>query len=441
MSGETKITSEFRGMIKAETPRIYLTTQCTLKCEYCSNGADIVAQPPLALERWVEILSELQSPYLIFTGGEPLLYPDLPGLLARLRQQVTIYSNLTLVTEELIKQFKTCQLAWRASCHAKTPEQAMQFVDKVRLLEQAGFNVGCHTVLPSDAVVDVFKERGLKVNIDRFQSKAAPKNKGQVTCKFPRNFRGPDGLRYHCVSKLVRKEVTGVVPSVHKCTLICDESDRCNPCDLAVRRQSAIDTTDTVWNKWYMYWSKRASEQGDTYVGRKGQNAVEQKDRILAHVLGAIDVGYATGLDYGCGVGRFTHMLASRCKKLYAVDLLEAQAIKCAEFADNVVARMIKYPEPLDISDASVNLVWVCTVLQHIVDPDLIKFVGGELKRVLAPGARVVLLEQANNPKRHVATRDPEFYAKLLGFTIETQRQIVIDPGTGDQHWLIKGNV
>ena len=72
--------------------RVSLTDRCNLRCTYCmpAEGLDWLPKPELLtddeLVRLARVLSELGVRTVRLTGGEPLLRPGLPGLVARLAE-------------------------------------------------------------------------------------------------------------------------------------------------------------------------------------------------------------------------------------------------------------------------------------------------------------------------------------------------------------------
>lgn len=83
-------------------PRLYtliaeLTYKCALRCPYCSNPLDYKQRrAELTTSEWTRVLGEaeaLGALQVTFSGGEPLLRPDLEQLIARARQ-LDLYSTL-----------------------------------------------------------------------------------------------------------------------------------------------------------------------------------------------------------------------------------------------------------------------------------------------------------------------------------------------------------
>src|ERR1051326_7205379 len=85
-----------------------LTYRCPLQCPYCSNPVDFARHTDeLRAEEWERVMTEAAALGVVqvhFSGGEPLLRPDLPQIVRRSRQ-LDLYSNLstggTLLTESL----------------------------------------------------------------------------------------------------------------------------------------------------------------------------------------------------------------------------------------------------------------------------------------------------------------------------------------------------
>lgn len=86
-----------------------VTTHCNLNCAYCEdfgarrNAAQPAPLPLADARRLLRILRQATDTLLI-TGGEPLLYPDLPALLAHARRElrfrhITLLTNATLLSE------------------------------------------------------------------------------------------------------------------------------------------------------------------------------------------------------------------------------------------------------------------------------------------------------------------------------------------------------
>ncbi len=69
--------------------QIALTNACNARCRFCNfsqiKPADRVMADPERLRRGLRVLAAAGVRYIVFTGGEPLLYPHLPDILSEAR--------------------------------------------------------------------------------------------------------------------------------------------------------------------------------------------------------------------------------------------------------------------------------------------------------------------------------------------------------------------
>ena len=96
-----------------------ITRQCNLKCRHCYAQAQ--AKKPkgeLTTQEGKVLLDDLSSfgaPVILFSGGEPVLRPDLPELAeyaVAKGMRAVISTNGTLITKELAKTFKDIGLSY-----------------------------------------------------------------------------------------------------------------------------------------------------------------------------------------------------------------------------------------------------------------------------------------------------------------------------------------
>jgi MoaA/NifB/PqqE/SkfB family radical SAM enzyme len=90
------------------------TRRCNLSCTYC-NEFDKVSNPVPTAEmlRRVDLLAALGTGIITFSGGEPLLHPDLDTIIRAIRRHgiiATLISNGYLLTPERIKQLNRAGL-------------------------------------------------------------------------------------------------------------------------------------------------------------------------------------------------------------------------------------------------------------------------------------------------------------------------------------------
>jgi len=110
-------------MDQIQIANILLTRRCNLRCDYCAivrDYHDIPEEYPkmdhykkseLKPEEWISILKRLKQNnpdvFIIFYGGEPFLYDELPQLIGFCHDEniaYTIISNNTIPVEEKIVQ-------------------------------------------------------------------------------------------------------------------------------------------------------------------------------------------------------------------------------------------------------------------------------------------------------------------------------------------------
>jgi Fe-coproporphyrin III synthase len=96
-----------------------LTRTCNLKCIHCYTDSEAIRYPDeLSTEQCKAVLDDLAAfkvPAVLFSGGEPLVRPDLFELAAYARSlglHVVLSTNGTLITAETAQRFKELQFAY-----------------------------------------------------------------------------------------------------------------------------------------------------------------------------------------------------------------------------------------------------------------------------------------------------------------------------------------
>jgi SAM-dependent methyltransferase len=157
-----------------------------------------------------------------------------------------------------------------------------------------------------------------------------------------------------------------------------------------------------------LYWEDRAQRfagEGDglaavcAYGMPEFYNrAIHLEQRLALEPWLKVDAGTRV-LDVGCGVGRWSRLLAARGADVLGVDLsptMIAQAQRRAA-AEGVAGRCRFQVQ--DLSNLNVgerfDLVLGVTVLQHILDPGALRAALVAMAAHLAAGARMILLEAA----------------------------------------------
>lgn len=113
-------------------------------------------------------------------------------------------------------------------------------------------------------------------------------------------------------------------------------------------------------------------------------------------------------LDVGCGIGRWSRLLARRGARVTGVDLSPTMVAEARRRAEREgVAERCRF-EVADLASLELAerfpLVLGVTVLQHILEPAALRSAAARLAGHLAPGGRLVLLEAA--PSRRITRCD-----------------------------------
>ena len=105
-------------------------------------------------------------------------------------------------------------------------------------------------------------------------------------------------------------------------------------------------------------------------------------------------------LDVGCGVGRWSRLLASRGASVTGVDLSPTMIAEARRRAavSGLTSRCrfaVQDSAALEIAGGSFDLILCVTMLQHILDAGALRSALQRMARHLAPGGRLVILEAA----------------------------------------------
>lgn len=166
----------------------------------------------------------------------------------------------------------------------------------------------------------------------------------------------------------------------------------------------------TPFEKQVNTWTIRRRKMGDGAVGRKDEDHCKQAERIVAWLNKWLsdDSYYEHGLDFGCGWGRFTALLAAHCGHLWAVDVFQDWVDRAAK-AINVTPVCLAEAK-LPSTTGSMGLIVDLQTLQSLDDALLITY-SKELQRIAEPGATIISMHAV----APAPIRAPEQRARLLG--------------------------
>jgi len=186
----------------------------------------------------------------------------------------------------------------------------------------------------------------------------------------------------------------------------------------------------------YKYWNNRFEEQGQEYVAHRQLRNYDKQKEIIGNAVRPFLVKRSKTLDFGSGVGRFQDMLWRHSDEVYALDYVKG-ALGILKESWPQTETVCHGHLPLPFSTGTFDLIWTCTVLQHIVEQDYFEGTCRELYRIAAPGGNFLMVENVSDDAPHVKPRAALDYAEAIGFDPMHIEKISVDHK--DSHWVIYG--
>jgi ubiquinone/menaquinone biosynthesis C-methylase UbiE len=147
-------------------------------------------------------------------------------------------------------------------------------------------------------------------------------------------------------------------------------------------------------------------------------------------------------LDLGCGAGAFTQVAADAgAASVVGVDVAEAALVRARAAHPDLEFRLAPFDGPLPLDDAALDLVWCSEVIEHVADTAVWL---SEVRRVLAPGGRLLLTTPAHDRLR-LLLHGIERYSDPQGdhlhlYTSRSLRTLLDDFGFADPRvWAASG--
>jgi len=175
------------------------------------------------------------------------------------------------------------------------------------------------------------------------------------------------------------------------------------------------------------FWNDRAREDPFYFVDtRRGYGAGERErfsgdaDELVDYFLSGLGVSLRdtdTVLEIGCGIGRFTRVLAHRAGHVIALDVSDQMLARARELCADLggVRWMLGDGVSLEpLADATVDACVSIVVFQHFPDAEIAFGYVREVGRVLRPGGWAAL-QVSNDPSVH--RRRSGFAAALRALT------------------------
>jgi 2-polyprenyl-3-methyl-5-hydroxy-6-metoxy-1,4-benzoquinol methylase len=142
------------------------------------------------------------------------------------------------------------------------------------------------------------------------------------------------------------------------------------------------------------FWSGRVRRHGHTGWADPATYQFDQRLRLRTvrdTILGLGLPAAARCLDFGCGVGDFSAMLANAGHRVWAYDISEPVLRRAA--ARNPSPRIVYTGDLATTLSDPLDLILSVTVLQHIIDDDELRRLLSAFRNALATNGRLVVLE------------------------------------------------
>lgn len=231
--------------------RAYPTLRCNLNCEYCVNtyvdgGRHLNKYSILQPSQWIDIFNKLNRD-IVITGGEPFLYPGLAALVQGVnpRLKIRIYSNLMVPLKGDLAWLRRRGLSIYGSFHSSGGNDDI-FTDNIRLLKKQGVTFSIHAinVQGKEKLKAVCAEKlGTdvpRIVIDEDQRDmfacSSKQFRKRALCERAHILIAPDGNRYQCVSRMVRRvapfeNLLSEPMTTIRRAVKCPDYGYCAPCD------------------------------------------------------------------------------------------------------------------------------------------------------------------------------------------------------------------
>lgn len=178
------------------------------------------------------------------------------------------------------------------------------------------------------------------------------------------------------------------------------------------------------------YWQERAERAGPAYVGPGSDPHFTERQgaEFVGLLNGLLETGrkvrgepHGLALDFGCGAGRFTQVVAAQAHSYVGADISLA-GIQLAQGTQEElglpnVAFVHLSEDRIPLDTDSVDLLVAVTVFQHIVYDLDWRTWARELNRVMSPRAQAAVIDAGPSPNSapHMRRRTPDEVASALG--------------------------
>lgn len=234
-----------------EKIRIYLTLSCNLKCSYCVNNFHGKLHPfkHLSGKEWIRIINR-EGRDVVLTGGEPTLHKDFIQIVNGINPKidVRVYTNLVWTDKFLDEYIKKVnrEVDFYVSHHISSGD-IQRFINILKKLKESGkFKGTVHTVCSDKNKIKelkkIFSRNGISLGVDddqyeMFNEACSKRFRKDVVCSKKLYLIAPNGVRFRCLSYLVRNKQP--LEDLTKTKLLnpkfsdgCSDYGYCAPCDM-----------------------------------------------------------------------------------------------------------------------------------------------------------------------------------------------------------------
>lgn len=159
------------------------------------------------------------------------------------------------------------------------------------------------------------------------------------------------------------------------------------------------------------YWARRSEAQGARTVGFNNTPLEDQDRRYKKRhdfIFPFLDPKKTT-LDYGCGIGRYTHFFE---KSNYIGADITTKLLDIAR-SSYPNYNFLKIENVGDVPDLSFDVFFTATVLQHNAD-ETVRLIFKNLQKIKNTNIQFVLYENDQTECSHVQRRTPHEYLDMV---------------------------